>query len=174
MSRALKRLREYFFSTHDFEAFRASHDVRLFDSPDSAASRVEVYDRDGARTNDTYAHNEDRTRRRKLPFMIEHFDRDADGVEFVERWDVSTSSEQPLYMARYLDATGCELRVSHGHAWFLTEKVRAALRVGFRRPMFPKARGTLGFSPRTIHDRVENLVLMELAPRVTLVFATQP
>ena len=92
-----------------------------------SAAGVEIFRRDGSRIKDLHSENATRTRRRKLPFMIEHLADDADGVQYIERLDESTTAE-PIYMARYLDATGCELRVSHGQGWFLTDRVREALR----------------------------------------------
>jgi hypothetical protein len=172
MNKALDRLREYFFTEADFDAFCAQHDVRVYAAPGGAASRVEIFRKDGSRIKDTHSENAARTRRRKLPFMIEHLADDADGVQYVERLDESTTAE-PIYMARYLDATGCELRVSHGQGWFLTDGVRAALRGAFGRPLFPGAVQQLAFAPRTVHDRAVDVVFIEMAPRLTLAFANR-
>jgi hypothetical protein len=104
--------------------------------------------------------------------MIEHLADDADGVQYIERLDESTTAE-PIYMARYLDATGCELRVSHGQGGFHTAGVRAALRGAFGRPLFPGADQQLAFAPRTVHDRAVDVVFIEMAPRLTLAFANR-
>lgn len=171
MNKALARLREYFYSDEDFSVFRTLHDVRVFDGSQPGSSRVEMYELNGARLKGAYAHNPAHTRRRKLPFMIERLSQDADGIEYVERLDESTALET-IYLVRYLDATGCELRVSHRHDWYLTDKIRAALRRALGRPLFTAAAAGAVFAPQTVHDGSVELLFVEMAPRLTLAFAT--
>ena len=170
-NKALARLREYFYSDDDFAAFRAQHHVKVFEGPQPGASRVDVHELDGARLRSTYAHNPEQTRRRKVPFTIEQLCDDEDGIEYVERLDESTATDS-IYLVRYLNADGCELRVSHRRDWFLTDETRSALRRALGRPLFPGPSHRQSFAPQTVHDGSVELIFVEMAPRLTLAFAT--